>query len=273
MGAQSTLICSTVRNHVGCCPSGVSCLPYTSCLDSIAFNSGLCTNLGSLTTCCSNSCSQYRNTFTYADLAQQSNVGCGSLTFFGVTLYANPTISSSTSTYTSSSTTTTTIPPTPIDSGLSPAAVGGIVGGAVGGLALLAAIAGLIAWCLIRKRKKKRVSTLAATAVFPVASGGYGPSPLPSPGIISETANSPFGYHPRHSMLKLAHWDQGAHGGQSVSPGPQSPPHYKAYSPYGAGVRNSIAEAVDTSAVRETAEPAPIEIGGTERTRERAYEM
>ncbi|KAK4223478.1 hypothetical protein QBC38DRAFT_487607 [Podospora fimiseda] len=249
----STLVCSTNQNYVGCCPAGASCLIYTACLDNSVFSRGACSSIGSQTTCCSNIDTAFCNVFTYVDLPYQSVVGCGSVQGDAV-LYANPVTTCSTSAVPSSTTTT------PVQSSSSDPNFGAIIGGVIGGVAILAIAGGLIAWYVIRKREKRRNFAFAATAVFPSTHADHGASPMGSPGLMSETAHSPFGSDHRHSMLKTQSW----HGFQPVSPGLAPPPQYNAYSPYGdAGDAggSAIAEADGVSV-------SPVEIGGAERQRD-----
>ncbi|KAK4159517.1 hypothetical protein QBC43DRAFT_304556 [Cladorrhinum sp. PSN259] len=266
---QNNLICSTNQNYVGCCPAGASCLISTDCLDNSAFSRGACSNIGSLTACCSDVQQAFCNVFTYVDLPYQSIVGCASIQGAAV-LYANPITTGPSSTGPSTISPIQTSDPSP-----SSVPAGAIIGGVIGGVALLAVIGGLVTWWMMRKREKKRNFALAATAMFPATTGGRGQSPIRSPGPISETAHSPFGYDPRHSMLKPTPWDHGAHGAQPVTPGIPSPPQYSRYSPYGEEGGSNSAEAPGVFGGRPTGEAAPVEIGGTERPRERheVYEM
>ncbi|KAM7185355.1 hypothetical protein V8F20_011832 [Naviculisporaceae sp. PSN 640] len=167
--------CATNRLNVVGCTSSNSAPFYTVCLDYQAFQQSACVSIGTATGCCTDSAWGACGTFLWEGSPQKSMYRC----------FAEPTIISmidrpravldaltssttTTSTTSSESTTTTSQTPGPTDgtggstdpgdttsNSSSSTNIGAIVGGAVGGVAVIAIVAGLIAYLIIRKRGKK----------------------------------------------------------------------------------------------------------------------
>ncbi|KAK1765255.1 hypothetical protein QBC33DRAFT_544999 [Phialemonium atrogriseum] len=155
-----------------CCTTGSgSCFMPSACLDYTAYQSGLCSGMGASTACCSDSNTPYCTGVILVDKPSVSLVGCFSTKTY-LPLYANPTEPTTTSpTITRTSITspesttpsptptpTTTSTPTPTPTPTQPTSknstpVGAIVGGTIGGVAVIAIIAGLIAWIIIKTRR------------------------------------------------------------------------------------------------------------------------
>ncbi|KAK0672192.1 hypothetical protein QBC41DRAFT_382762 [Cercophora samala] len=135
------LICSTVQGHVGCCPTSAGCDIATACIDNAAFSRGLCNNLGSLTTCCSDTASAFCNTLTYHDRPFQTMIGCAGRPQ-QVIIHASPSSAL----------------PTPVyrPMGLSGTTKGVIVGAVVGGMILFIIATVLTIFLCRRHRKKQR---------------------------------------------------------------------------------------------------------------------
>ncbi|KAK4141233.1 uncharacterized protein C8A04DRAFT_39266 [Dichotomopilus funicola] len=239
--------CATDTNEVvGCTSDGAANPFFTVCLDYQAVKAGACESVGSQTGCCMSSTAAECITYLWPGSTIKSMYRCYSERAV-ITMLETPSGLSETTTTTTSSTrskpTTATTesssssaapgqtesvgPPIPTNSGNSNN-TGAIVGGVVGGVAVLALIAGGIAFFVIRSRKKAKESG-TGTAYSAVAPNDnqYPPggpaSPMPPSTYAASSMSPPMshagGYNPStYGGGTTLHPD--SHYAPSVAPGP-----------------------------------------------------
>ncbi|KAK4096409.1 hypothetical protein N658DRAFT_501597 [Parathielavia hyrcaniae] len=196
--------CNTnTDNVVACTSSGLSTNPYfTVCLNYDAYQAGACEgSVGLKTGCCTTASLAECVTFLWPGSTVKSMFGCFSERTVVTMLTAPQSVIDATSTTSSASSSTATSDPQNSDGGGSSSNTGAIIGGAVGGVGGLALIAGVVAFFMIRSRKRKN-NVGSGTAYSAVAPGdtGYPGSPMQQqhpaghPGPSPSPQTTPAGY-------------------------------------------------------------------------------
>ncbi|KAB5531350.1 hypothetical protein GE09DRAFT_383391 [Coniochaeta sp. 2T2.1] len=268
--------CRTNDAHVVGCASGTAEPFFTVCLDMQAYEQGACASIGPKTGCCQTSGFGACGTYLWTGTPARSMYRC----------FPTPTIISmndepqevidasvsTTSTSTSSTSTQTTVPDNGGDKPATP--VGAIVGGVVGGVAALAIIAGVVAWIILR-RKRRNKTPQAYNAVPsnannppPMAThqqpqlGGGGYTTVPSGAASTYPPTSPY---PTSVSTATPYDPRQSYYGPSKSPGQVSQTTYPAQSPPVAvagpyNPQHSVMSELDSSARSGTREN-PVEMG------------